>query len=117
MADRTGEPVKLPNSHNIKAALVGIGHQPVQFGPSVFRPADSRINVLPGDSPAAPLAALAQLAQLHLRGLPIVRCADSRVQRRAGYAVGSHVAPPMCNWVRGALLLVTAARPAFLCFL
>jgi hypothetical protein len=31
---------------------------------------------------------------LHLRGLAVVRCADSRVQSRAGYAVGSHVDPP-----------------------
>ena len=113
MAEAPGETVELPDGYRVKTALVGIGHEPVQFGPPIFRAGDSRVHVFSGDRPAAALTVLAQLAQLHLGRLAVVRRADSRVQGRAGYAVGSHVAPPMCNWVRGAFVLVTRARPVF----
>jgi len=32
-----GKPVELPNGYHIKAALVRVGHKPVQFGPPIFR--------------------------------------------------------------------------------
>src|SRR5262249_11992236 len=106
MTYASGEAVKLPHGYHVKAALMGIGHEPIQLGPAVFRAGDSRIDIFAGDRQATAFAVFTQFAKLHLRGLPVVCCADSGVQGRAGYAVVSQVAPPVCNWVRSRSVLV-----------
>src|SRR5215831_16127694 len=111
MADTPRETVKLPNRYHVDAALVGIGHEAVQFRPPILRTGDSGVNVLPRDSPAAPLAIVAKLARLHGNVLAVICSADSRVDCRAVYSVGSHVAPPLCNWVRACRLLEQTAGP------
>jgi hypothetical protein len=58
---------------------LGVGHEPVQFRAPSFRAGDSRVNAFSGDGQAAALAVFAQLSQLHLGRLAVVRRADSGV--------------------------------------
>jgi hypothetical protein len=59
MADTAGETVELPHGYHVKSALVSIGHETVEFRPSILRPADSRVDVFSSDSPSPPLAVFA----------------------------------------------------------
>src|SRR5713101_1415296 len=88
MGDGTGEAVKLPDRYHVESPLVRVGHETVERGPLLFRAGDPSVYVLAGNCPPAPLAILTQLAHLHLWRLAVVRCADSRVDRRF------HLAPP-----------------------
>src|SRR5580704_9993836 len=99
MGYRTCEAIEFPNDDYVKTTPMSIGHEPVQLRPSILRPRYSLINVFPSHRPATPFAVLAQFAQLHLRRLTVVSCADSCVQRRAGYSVCGHVAPPRAIWL------------------
>src|SRR5215467_16071504 len=111
MAHATSKTVKLPDGHDVKPSLMGIAHHPVKLWAPVFCPGYSFVDILARDLPSSTGAVFAQLAELHVRGLAVVCCTDSRVKRRAGYAVDSHVAPPKCNWVRGAVVLEHHGAP------
>jgi hypothetical protein len=82
MADGAGAPVKLPDGYHVKTAPVSVGHESVQFWPSVLS-AGHPVNALTGDGPASAPTMFAKLAQLHFRGLSFA--IGSRDPRVDGY--------------------------------
>jgi hypothetical protein len=62
MTDRAGEPVKLPDGHNVKRTLMCVMDESVQFWAAVFRAGDTCVNVLPSYSQSAPVVILAQFS-------------------------------------------------------
>ena len=51
---------------------VGVGHQPIEPRPRLFRAADSDVHVLPGDGPATALGVLVKFSRLHGGVLAVV---------------------------------------------
>src|SRR6516164_7408841 len=92
---------------------MSVSHQLVQPWSTFFCAAYSHVDIFRANFPPSPLAVFAQFAQLHGNILAVICRADSRVDCHAVYSVGSHVAPPVCNWVRACRLLQQAAGPLF----
>ncbi|MGC1686282.1 MAG: hypothetical protein WA734_11735 [Candidatus Acidiferrales bacterium] len=67
MSHGAGESIEAPDADDIKASPVRIGHELVQLRTLFFHSRDSRIYIFVGDGPAASLAVVPQLKDLHRR--------------------------------------------------
>src|SRR5579872_2242701 len=83
MRHRSCEAIELPYAHKIEPSLMSVGHQAIQFWPTVLRTRDTGIHVLSGDCPTATLAVFAHLAKLHFGTLPVADRAYPCVDRCA----------------------------------
>jgi len=59
MTDAASKAIKFPNRYHIKAALVGISYEAVQFRSPLCCAGDSGVHALRDESPAASLAVFA----------------------------------------------------------
>src|SRR5712675_2222719 len=94
MRHRTREAVKLPDSNAIEQALVGIGHQAIQFWPRVFRTGETGVDILAGNRPASALTIVAKFTRLHFCGLltraaTAIKC-DTHSLASLGFCTDTH---------------------------
>jgi hypothetical protein len=73
MGDGASEPIEAPHEDNIEASSLGVGHQPVQRWPGILGARNAGIDVFFRDLPAAALAILSKLPELHFWILTLVR--------------------------------------------
>jgi hypothetical protein len=66
-----GEAIELPHDNRIKPTPMRVGHEFVQLRAFLFRAGNPQVYELGRDCPAAAIAILAQLVQLHLGRLTV----------------------------------------------
>ena len=72
MRNGTGEAVEAPHDHDIKAAFMSIGHEPVELWTLVLAATDPNVEVGIYQTPAACLGELLKVARLYFHVLAVV---------------------------------------------
>ena len=69
MAERTAQPVQLPDQDRVEGSTVSIGQQAVEFGALCLGPTDALVQVLPDDLEAPRLGVVPKAVELEIQVL------------------------------------------------
>src|SRR5262249_22329772 len=97
--NRARKSVESPNTNHINAPLVGIDHEPVQFGPRILRTTHTFVNVNTRHVPSTRSGELFQFARLQGYILSVICGADPCVDCDTFYSLCSHRSTPFEFWL------------------